>query len=521
MGRTGPASGGDVGQPLQAEDPAVIGSFRLTARLGEGGMGRVYLGESGSGRQVAVKVIRPEIAQDPGFRQRFRREVDLAMKAGGFWTAPVVDADPDAPSPWVASQYVPGPPLDEYITEHGPLDEPALRRLGAGLAEALTAFHRIGLVHRDLKPSNILLLDDGPRVVDFGISKALETEGASGLTATGTVIGTPGFMSPEQALGNAVGPPTDVFSLGAVLAFAATGRAPFGYGAAHALLFRVVHEPPQLEGVPEALLDTVLACLDKSAAARPRAEELAEILTNGRGTPPARPVDVPPPPRTAARAALIPTEVPRSGSASGQNPTASAPRPAQVPPMPAPAPPAVPGSAAADFATEDGGLAVFGKRLRKPTFWSLAIIAATTTPLVAAGEAAAGLFLAGLVFVVGLLPRLIGGLPLLVHASLRADARALTMRLGKSELRVPWQDLAHVSFTREGFSLRLMVLLRSDSQVRVPAPLRRPGSGDPHEAEYLLISWRDTEARSRAARLHSVLAMRAGAAYPQGPEKFS
>ncbi|MCF3174500.1 protein kinase [Streptomyces sioyaensis] len=262
-------------EPLSAEDPVVVGPYRLRARLGAGGMGEVYLGESGSGRRVAVKLVRAEIAKDPGFRRRFRREVELAMKAGGFWTAPVVDADPDAPTPWVASQYVPGPSLAEQVAAHGPLDEAALRQLAAGLAEALQAFHRIGLVHRDLKPSNVLLLDDGPRVIDFGISKALEDDTGTALTVTGTVLGTPAFMSPEQAVGREVGEPSDIFSLGSVLTFAATGRGPFGDGSTHALLFRVVHEPPVLSGLPPGVRPLIAACLSKEPADRPRAADLA------------------------------------------------------------------------------------------------------------------------------------------------------------------------------------------------------------------------------------------------------
>ena len=274
-------------EPLSAEDPVVVGPYRLRARLGAGGMGQVYLGESGSGRRVAVKLVRAEIAKDPGFRRRFRREVELAMKAGGFWTAPVVDADPDAPTPWVASQYVPGPSLAEQVAAHGPLDEAALRQLAAGLAEALQAFHRIGLVHRDLKPSNVLLLDDGPRVIDFGISKALEDDSGTALTVTGTVLGTPAYMSPEQAVGREVGEPSDIFSLGSVLTFAATGRGPFGDGSTHALLFRVVHEPPVLSGVPSGVRPLISACLTKEAAERPRAADLAGMALG------AAPVDDP------------------------------------------------------------------------------------------------------------------------------------------------------------------------------------------------------------------------------------
>ncbi|WP_053694453.1 serine/threonine-protein kinase [Streptomyces sp. WM6372] len=190
-------------EQLKAGDPAAVGPYRITARLGAGGMGHVYLGESRSGRRVAVKVVRPEIASDPGFRARFRREVEAAKAVGGFWTATVVDADPEAETPWVASDYIPAPDLAERVRESGPLAQDAVWRLGAGMAEALHSVHRAGLVHRDLKPANVLLTENGPRLIDFGIAKALN--GATALTGTGVAIGTAGFMSPEQARGGRVG----------------------------------------------------------------------------------------------------------------------------------------------------------------------------------------------------------------------------------------------------------------------------------------------------------------------------
>ncbi|MFD5737711.1 protein kinase [Streptomyces sioyaensis] len=304
-------------EPLSAGDPVVVGPYRLRARLGAGGMGEVYLGESGSGRRVAVKLVRAEIAKDPGFRRRFRREVELAMKAGGFWTAPVVDADPDAPTPWVASQYVPGPSLAEQVAAHGPLDEAALRQLAAGLAEALQAFHGMGLVHRDLKPSNVLLLDDGPRVIDFGISKALEDDSGTALTVTGTVLGTPAYMSPEQAVGREVGEPSDIFSLGSVLTFAATGRGPFGDGSTHALLFRVVHEPPVLNGLPPGVRPLIAACLSKEPADRPRAADLAGMALGAvPGEAPGQ-VEAPTPVEAAAP---VEAEVPVEGAAPVESP---------------------------------------------------------------------------------------------------------------------------------------------------------------------------------------------------------
>src|SRR5215469_16089906 len=221
-------SGGDLAlvTELQPEDPQTIGPYRLVGQLGQGGMGRVFLGVSPGGRPVAVKAIRAELAADPQFRMRFGREVAAARRVSGVFTATVVDADIDGPVAWMATAYVPGPSLAEAVDSYGPLPRASLLALAAGLAESLNAIHAAGLVHRDLKPSNVLLAEDGPRVIDFGISRAVES--ATSLTQTGLVIGSPGFMSPEQAVGADVGPPSDIFSLGAVLAFAATGEGPFG-----------------------------------------------------------------------------------------------------------------------------------------------------------------------------------------------------------------------------------------------------------------------------------------------------
>ena len=210
-------------------------------------MGRVFLGVSPGGRPVAVKAIRSELAADPEFRTRFGREVASARRVSGVYTAQVVDADVDGPVAWMATAYVPGPSLAEAVDTHGPLPEASLLALAAGLAESLNAIHAAGVVHRDLKPSNVLLAEDGPRVIDFGISRAVES---TMLTQAGLVVGSPGFMSPEQATGYEVGPPSDIFNLGAVLAFAATGEGPFGTGTTAALLYRVVHGTPSLGAVP-------------------------------------------------------------------------------------------------------------------------------------------------------------------------------------------------------------------------------------------------------------------------------
>jgi len=261
---------------LKAGDPASVGPYRLLGRLGVGGMGEVYLGKSPGGRLVAIKQIRPELSEERGFRNRFASEISAAKNVSGIYTAAVVDADADAEPPWMATVYVAGPSLTDAVEESGPLPVKSVLALAAGLAEALQAIHRVGLVHRDLKPSNVLLATDGPRVIDFGISLALER---SMMTTTGMVLGSPGFMSPEQARGQReVGAPTDMFSLGAVLAFAATGESPFGRGPATALLYRVVNEPPDLATVPASLKPLIEQCLSKDPADRPTpAEVLASI----------------------------------------------------------------------------------------------------------------------------------------------------------------------------------------------------------------------------------------------------
>jgi hypothetical protein len=249
-----------------------IGGYGVVRKLGEGGMGTVWLARSRGGRLVAVKVARPELAGDPLFRERFRAEVAAARSVGGFHTAPVVDADPDAAAPWLATAYVSGPTLGELVTRDGPMDARRLRALGAALAEALHAIHRCGLVHRDLKPGNIIMADDGPRVLDFGISRAVEN---TRLTVTGTAFGTPGYLAPEQAEGREVGPAADVFALGAVLVSAAGGSA-FGGGTPVALMYRSVHHAPDLGAVPEPLRPVVAACMDKSPARRPSTEQLLD-----------------------------------------------------------------------------------------------------------------------------------------------------------------------------------------------------------------------------------------------------
>ncbi|MER6435153.1 MULTISPECIES: protein kinase [unclassified Streptomyces] len=257
---------------LRREDPRVVGSFRLHRRLGAGGMGVVYLGSDRRGQRVALKVIRPDLAEDQEFRSRFAREVSAARRIRGGCTARLVAADLDAERPWFATQYVPGPSLHDKVAEEGPMAAADVAAVGAALSEGLVAVHEAGVVHRDLKPSNILLSPKGPRIIDFGIAWAT---GASTLTHVGTAVGSPGFLAPEQVRGAAVTPATDVFALGATLAYAATSDSPFGHGSSEVMLYRVVHEEPQLHGVPDALAPLVRACLAKDPEERPSTLQLS------------------------------------------------------------------------------------------------------------------------------------------------------------------------------------------------------------------------------------------------------
>lgn len=261
-------------QPLGTHDPTRIGDYRLLGVLGAGGMGRAYLGRSSGGRTVAVKVIRPDMI-DAEFRERFRREVAAARRVDGRFTAPVLDADVDADPPWVATGYVAGSSLADVVERYGVLGENSLLVLAHGLLEALAAVHSSGVVHRDLKPSNVLLALDGPKVIDFGIARAVED---SKLTTTGKVIGSPGFMCPEQVTGEPVGPAADIFAFGGVLVFAATGHGPFGVGDGVQMLWRVVYEDPRLGDLPERLRPLIAACLSKDPAARPTTDLLLADL---------------------------------------------------------------------------------------------------------------------------------------------------------------------------------------------------------------------------------------------------
>jgi serine/threonine protein kinase len=278
---TSEREGGGVGvlEGLKSWDPANVGPFKLLGVLGNGGFGRVYLGQAPDGQRVAVKVIKPDLAEDPEFRARFGREVSAARKVGGKFTARVVDAHTDGEELWLATEYISGPTLREAVAVQGPLAESSVLALAAGLAEALDAIHAAGLVHRDLKPDNVLLAYDGPRVIDFGIARVA---GASTLTGTGVLMGTLAYMSPEQAIGQAVGPPSDVFSLASVLVFAATGRGPYGDGTQAELLFRVAHQGPSLDGVPPQVRALVEPCMAAEPERRPTTRDLVEHLGGTR-----------------------------------------------------------------------------------------------------------------------------------------------------------------------------------------------------------------------------------------------
>ncbi|MEV5611133.1 serine/threonine-protein kinase [Streptomyces sp. NPDC052225] len=260
-------------QPLGADDPPVVGGYRLAAVLGTGGMGKVYLSYTPGGRPIALKVIRPEFSQDPEFRRRFEQEVSSAQRVQGLYTAPVIDGDTKGQQPWLATAYVPGPSLAHAVAQHGALPLRSTLLLTVGVAEALHVIHGAGIVHRDLKPANVLLAADGPRVIDFGIARAAD---ATSLTGTGVSVGTPHFMAPEQAAAGTITPATDVFALGQIAAFAAIGKPAFGEGSSHAVLYRIVHEDPDLSQLPDELRPLVTHCLSRDPADRP---SLTEIIT--------------------------------------------------------------------------------------------------------------------------------------------------------------------------------------------------------------------------------------------------
>ncbi|MFG2605546.1 serine/threonine-protein kinase [Streptomyces sp. NPDC048514] len=338
-------------RPLESGDPQAVAGYRLAARLGSGGMGTVYLSYTPGGHPIALKTIRPELSEDPEFRRRFRQEVKAAQRVQGLYTAPVIDYDTDGERPWLATAYVPGPSLAAAVAEHGPLPVPTLLLLLAGVAEALSVIHGAGIVHRDLKPSNVLLAGDGPRVIDFGIARATD---ATALTGTGVSVGTPAFMSPEQAAGKEITPASDVFALGQVAAFAARGAGAYGDGPSHAVLYRIVHEEPDLTGLPD-VLGFVGRCLAKDPAARPSPAEIIALCQeaspgglrqSGEWLPAAIGTQITR--RVSASAALagrpaMPTQAPPA-TVPGAHPTAAAPPPPATAPVtrPATAAPATP-----------------------------------------------------------------------------------------------------------------------------------------------------------------------------------
>ena len=267
--------------PLRPDDPTRIGHYRLTARLGSGGMGVVYLGVSWDGAPVAVKVLRPELAGDQEFRRRFGREVAALVRVKGVCTVRVIEADSQSSTPFVVTEYAPGPSLSEYIDKHGSVGPEMLFGLATGLAEALTTIHAAGIMHRDLKPSNIILTDAGPKVIDFGIARRQDT---TAVTKTGMMIGSMGFMAPEQISGHP-GPEADIFAWGVTVAYAATGRSPFGAGNTHSILYRIMYGDADIASVPDSLLPLVEASLAKDPQSRPTAQQLLDRLTSASSRP--------------------------------------------------------------------------------------------------------------------------------------------------------------------------------------------------------------------------------------------
>lgn len=263
-----------VYRPLEPNDPRDVSGYRLRARLGEGGMGRVYLSYTPGGRPVALKIVRTEYADDPAFRRRFEHEIATAQRVQGIFTAPVIDANPRAPLPWLATAYVAGPSLQIAVGAYGPLPTESVLVLTAGVAEALQSIHGAGVVHRDLKPSNVILAADGPRVIDFGIARSVDT---TSVTQTGVRVGTPAFMAPEQIRGRETTPAVDVFALGTLTYFAATGELPFGGGLDPAIPYRILQEEPDLAVCPEPLRELVRRCHAKEPRHRPTPTEVIEL----------------------------------------------------------------------------------------------------------------------------------------------------------------------------------------------------------------------------------------------------
>ena len=333
--------------PLRPDDPTRIGHYRLTARLGAGGMGVVYLGISWDGAPVAVKVLRPDLADDQEFRRRFGREVAALVQVKGVCTVRVIEADSQSSTPFVVTEYAQGPSLSEYIDKYGSVAPEMLFGLATGLAEALTTIHAAGIMHRDLKPSNIILTDAGPKVIDFGIARRQDT---TAVTRTGMMIGSMGFMAPEQISGNP-GPEADIFAWGVTVAYAATGRSPFGAGNTHSVLYRIMYGDADIASVPDSLLPLVEASLTKDPQNRPTARQLLDRLTSASSRA-GKPDDTtqvilartwqsgshasPPPPGGPPGASQVPPRQPAAPDPWPHVARAAAPAPATVPPVTAP-----------------------------------------------------------------------------------------------------------------------------------------------------------------------------------------
>ncbi|WP_131740556.1 serine/threonine-protein kinase, partial [Actinomadura roseirufa] len=316
---------GENGEALRPGDPAELGPYRLLGRLGRGGMGTVYLGEERDGRRVAVKVINRELAGEGAFRDRFRREVTAARRVRRFCTAPVLDAELDHDPLYVVTEYIEGPSLEKAVAERGPLPGSDLEGLAVGVATALAAIHGAGIVHRDLKPANVLLSSTGPRVIDFGIARALDA--ADGPTRTGQFVGTPSYLPPELLRGEPVTPASDVFSWGSVVAYAGTGSAPFAGATVPEILYRVAHAEPRLDGLDPAVREVVAAALGKDPRNRPSVQDLLDRLVGHGRADPARLAETlkatwhgaePAFAQTPARPSHTPAQV--SGHSSGQAP---------------------------------------------------------------------------------------------------------------------------------------------------------------------------------------------------------
>ncbi|WP_245246461.1 serine/threonine-protein kinase, partial [Streptomyces lonarensis] len=307
-------------RPLRPEDPDALAGFRIVARLGSGGMGTVYLSHMPDGRPTALKIVRAELAESPDFHRQFEREVRAASRVGGRYVVPVLDHDTDGPVPWLATAYVQGPSLGEAVAFHGPVPQQAVVRLTAAVADALRSVHGAGVVHRDLKPSNVLLAADGPQVIDFGIARA--SDATTMFSGSPRRIGTPGFMAPEQVMGGEITAQADVFALGLLTAFAAAGRGAFGAGDTDALLYRIVHDRPDLSACPDGLRDVVEACLEKDPANRPVPAQVIEAcrVLSGEDDPLPRAGWLPPElaEEAALRRAPAPCGPDGSGSAPGR-----------------------------------------------------------------------------------------------------------------------------------------------------------------------------------------------------------